>query len=157
VVRHDRVEQKLKVILVLCSQPVDVWRRGDAAADDLQRRGTWPAPPAAAWGLHALRMPPLGVMLYMLVGPVSMMLAGAFAFIWLTYRPSTLADMLPISGTVAEYGYNDLDRFLIVLEEYNSFIAHAEIETFDAQQFTREVQPGDQISFMIHNDRQNEN
>jgi hypothetical protein len=85
------------------------------------------------------------------------MLAGAFAWIWLTYRPTTLAALVPISGTVAEYGHDDLDRLVIVLQEYrNSFVAHAEVETFDAQQFTREVQPGDGIHFMIHKDRQND-
>ena len=107
-------------------------------------------------GLHALRVPFLRLVVYAVVGPVSLMLAGAFALIWIPYRPSTLADMVPISSTVAEYGHDDFGRFVIVLQEYrNSFVAHAEIETFDAQLFTREVQPGDRIHFMIHKDRQN--
>lgn len=102
--------------------------------------------------LHILRVPFLRVMMYMLVGPVSLMLAGAFALIWLTYRPTTPADLRSVSGIVAQYGRDDLDRFVIALEEYNNmFIPHAEIDTFDAQQFMRDVQPGDVVHFRMRN------
>lgn len=105
--------------------------------------------------LHILRVPFLRVMLYMVVGPVSLMLAGAFALIWLTYRPTTPADLRPVSGIVAEYGHDEMDRFVIVLQEYrNTFILHAEIDTFDAAQFMHEVTPGEQIHFMMRNEDQ---
>lgn len=106
-------------------------------------------------GLHILRVPLGRAMVYMVVGPVSLMLAGAFALIWLTYRPTTPADLRPVSGIVAEYGHDEMDRFVIVLQEYrNTFILHAEIDTFDAAQFMHEVTPGEQIHFMMRSEDQ---
>lgn len=108
-------------------------------------------------GLHALRMPLLRVMVYLLVGPVALMLAGAFGLIWLTYQPTTRADLVPVDGTVVERGHDDQDRFAMVLAEYeNTFIPHAEIDTFDAKRFAREVQPGERVYLLVRKSQQHQ-
>lgn len=108
-------------------------------------------------GLHALRVPGVPGCLSLFVGPLALMFTLAFSLIWITYRPTTPADLVPVSGTVAEYGRDDEDRFVIVLNEYdNVFLPHAEIPSFDTKHFAREITPGDRVHFLLHHDRQAE-
>ena len=110
-------------------------------------------------GLHAwLRVPPLRWFVYFIVGPISLIMVIAFGWGWLTYRLTTPADMMPVSGTLVEYGYDDMDRFVIVLDEYwNGFIVHATATTlFDAERFMRDVQPGEPVHLLLHRDRQHD-
>lgn len=106
-------------------------------------------------GLFVARSPVLRGCVVVLVGPLALLLAGMFGWIWLTYQPTTRADLVSVDGTVAHYGYDDQDRFLIGLKEYdNTFVTHAEIKTFDTKHFMREVQLGDAVHFLTRKTEQ---
>lgn len=84
----------------------------------------------------------------------ALLLAGLFGSSSLTYRDFAPGDLQPVEGRLTGTGYDDMGRFVMRLDNIdNPFIPPAWAATlFDARLFSREVAPGDRLTFAI--DRQ---